>query len=117
MRPLTRMRSGRELPTNRTKYCPCASRSSCTELVVLPGWKQLKPGTSVKFVLLAPVVLTTTVALMPPALQKRWKAEAGEPSSFVAFAALATFRPDACFEISWSAIVRTFLLSFPLSAA
>ena len=86
---------------------------------MLPGWKQLKPGTSVKFVLLAPVVLTTTVALMPPALQKRWKAEAGEPSSFVAFVlpALATFRPDACFEISWSAIVRTFLLSFPLSAA
>lgn len=67
---------------------------------MLPGRKQLKPGTSVKFVLLAPVVLTTTVALIPPALQKRWKPGAGVPPSFAAFPALATFSPWACFEIS-----------------
>ena len=103
------------LPTNRTQYCPWPNRSIWTELVVLPGWKQLKPGTSAKLVLLAPVVLTTAVPLMPPALQNRWKSDAGEPSSlpafaafvaFAAFAALAefvafeTFRPGACFAIS-----------------
>ena len=102
------------LPTNRTKYCPWARRSICTEVVRFPGWKQLNPGTLVKFVSLAPVVLTTAVALIPPPLQDFWKPPAGVPLSLSAF---ATLRPRACLLISWSAIDRTLFLSLPFSAA
>ncbi len=94
------------MPTNRTKYCPWARRSSCTELVRFPGWKQLNPGTLVKLVLLAPVVFTTAVALIAPPLQNFWTPAAGVPprlsalSALAALAALATLSPGACFVIS-----------------